>query len=79
MNQFLSERLRKEGREINAFGGYEQLQQLLEEAANRLEELEFRRLQSNAILTQIRDMNRDIGATMTKTADLLANAIEVIL
>lgn len=79
MNQFLSERLRREGREINAFGGYDQLQQLLEEAANRLEELEFRRLQSNAILTQIRDMNRDIGATMTKTADLLANAIEVIL
>lgn len=79
MTQFLPDRLRKEGREINAFGGYDELQQLLEEAASRLDELEFRRLQSNALLTQLRDMNRDIGATMTKTADLLANAIEVIL
>lgn len=79
MTQFLSERLRKEGREINAFGGYDELQQLLDEAALRLEDLEYKRLQSNVLLVQLRDMTRDVGATLTKTADLLANAIEVVL
>jgi hypothetical protein len=79
MTQFLSERLRKEGREINAFGGYDELQQLLDEAALRLEDLEYKRLQSNVLLVQLRDMTRDVGTTLTKTADLLSNAIEVVL
>lgn len=79
MTQFLPDKLRQEAREINAFGGYDDLQRLLEEAAHRIDELEFRRLQTNVLLRNIRDMSRDIGATLGKTADLIGNAVEVIL
>lgn len=72
---FLSERLRGEGKALNAFGGYEELQQLLDEAADRLEYLEYRRLHMNSLVAQIRDMNRDLGHSMSAIADQLTEIV----
>lgn len=79
MSGWLPDRLRHEAKQINTFGGFEEVQQLLEDAARRIDELEFRRLQTNVILAQLRDMHRDLGATMNKTADLVANSVEAII
>lgn len=79
MTRFLSERLRAEGKDLNIFGGYDELEKLLAEAAERLEYLEYKRLQANTLVAQLRDMNRDLASTMHKTADLLADAVEKVL
>jgi hypothetical protein len=79
MSRFLVDRLRQEAKQINTFGGFDEVQQLLEEAAQRIDELEYRRLQTNVILGQLRDMHRDLGATMNKTADLVGNTVEAII
>lgn len=79
MTRFISERLRTEGRQLNAFGGYDELQKLLDEAALRLEHLEYRNLHLNAILAHVRDMNRDLGDSMSGVADMLGDAIEEVI
>jgi len=79
MTKHLSEKIRGAGRDLNLFGGYEELEALLEEAASRLEALEFRNLHLNVLLKHIRDMNRELGTSMRDVADLLADSIiEVI-
>lgn len=79
MTKFLSERLRTEGQQINAFGGYEDLQLLLDEAAFRLERLEYRNIHLNAILAHVRDMNRELGLSMSGVASMLSEAIEEVI
>lgn len=79
MTKFLSERLRAEGRQINAFGGYNDLQELLDETASRLEYLEYRNIHLNAILAHVRDMNRELGLSMSGVASMLSEAVEEVL
>lgn len=67
----IPDKLREIGKLYNAFGGSDDLERVMLEAAATLEYYEVRLLQMNRIVSQIQELNETVGRTLVDVAGMM--------
>lgn len=71
----LPDQLRATARNYNAFGGSDELEQLMTSAASAIEYYELRLLQFNRLLIELKAHSETVGKSLIDTAGLITEAI----
>lgn len=75
MPTFLPDQLRAKARDYNAFGGSDDLEELMRTAASAIEHYELRLLQLNRIITELKNFSETTGQSLLDVAGLTAEVI----
>jgi hypothetical protein len=72
---YLPDELRAKARNYNAFGGSDDLEDVMTRAASAIEYYELRLLQFNRLLVEIKQHSETVGNSLIDTAGLISEAI----